>query len=676
MADFEETITSETGIDDEADSETTYEVETEDGVGLGDAGEYEHVAKGNVAWNVALDAADGKRLWSYTVGGRVDSPPTIYQGRVLFGSADGWVYCLRAADGKLAWRYLAAPLDRRLTAFEQVESVWPVSGSVLVKGGVLYCVAGRSMFLDGGLRLWRLDPKTGRKLSETVLDDRDPATGKNLQVKVKGLDMPTALPDVLSSDGQFVYMRAQRFDMAGKRLAVVTPSDAANQKGVGAHLLSNTGMLDGTWFHRGYWIYGKTSLSGAGGWYRAGQYAPAGRILVFDESTVYGYGRKPEYFKWSTPLEYHLFAAAKSAAAGRDASSSSSAAVAPGKPRQAGPSEICITNAPSLNPAGKPLAVMAWIKADKPNGIILAKGGGSHGYMLALKAGKPQFGIRVDQTAHSVSAKANVVGKWTHVAGVLTADKELHIYVNGEPAGTGKASGFIAQDPNEPLALGTDAGSSVSENKQAPGFTGVIDEVRVFRGRMTPAEVKMHFAGKADKPAGARLVLYLSFDKGDARDDSGNGNNGSVGAKVVDGKYGKAMMFAGRRSRPRRRGAGRRGSRRIAYRWSGQVPLHVRAAVLAGKTLFIAGPPDLVDEEKAFDGFGKAGIQAKLAAQAAALAGEKGALLWAVGTADGKKLSEYKLDSLPVWDGMAAAAGRLYLATTDGKVICFAPPAD
>ncbi|GAG88400.1 unnamed protein product, partial [marine sediment metagenome] len=110
----------------------------------------------------ALDAKDGKTLWSYTAGGKVDSPPTIHRGRVLFGSADGWTYCLRAADGVLAWRFRAAPIDQRLMAFEQLESVWPVHGSVLVQDGTVYCVAGRSMFLDGGMRLLRLDPETGQ----------------------------------------------------------------------------------------------------------------------------------------------------------------------------------------------------------------------------------------------------------------------------------------------------------------------------------------------------------------------------------------------------------------------------------------------------------------------------------------------------------------------------------
>ena len=90
----------------------------------------------------ALDAATGELLWQSTFDGRIDSPPTVWQGRVLFGSHDGSVYCLRATDGTLAWRYRAAPLDRRLVAYEQVESVWPVHGSVLVRDGQVYAVAG------------------------------------------------------------------------------------------------------------------------------------------------------------------------------------------------------------------------------------------------------------------------------------------------------------------------------------------------------------------------------------------------------------------------------------------------------------------------------------------------------------------------------------------------------
>ena len=258
----------------------------------------------------ALDADNGKPLWSYTAGGRVDSPPTIYRGRVLFGSADGYVYCLRASDGALAWRFRVAPVDRRLMAFEQLESVWPVHGSVLIQNEVAYCLGGRSMFLDGGMRMLQLDPETGRKLSEKILDNRDPETGKNLQVHVTGLNMPAALPDILSSDGRYLYMRTQRFDLDGKRLHVA-PTPVNEQLGEGRHLLCSTGMLDGSWLHRSYWIFGRAIASGAGGWPRAGKVTPAGRLLVIDDSSVYGYGRKYEYYRWTTPMEYHLFAAAK-----------------------------------------------------------------------------------------------------------------------------------------------------------------------------------------------------------------------------------------------------------------------------------------------------------------------------------------------------------------------------
>jgi hypothetical protein len=45
-------------------------------------------------------------------------------------------------------------------------------------------------------------------------------------------------------------------------------------------------------------------------------------------------------------------------------------------------------------------------------------------------------------------------------------------------------------------------------------------------------------------------------------------------------------------------------------------------------------------------------------------------LLAAFAADNGKKLAEYKLPALPVWDGMSAASGRLFIGTRDGGVIC------
>ncbi|UCF16454.1 MAG: PQQ-binding-like beta-propeller repeat protein, partial [Phycisphaerales bacterium] len=124
------------------------------------------VAEHHVA---ALNAADGKRIWESAAGARIDSPPTYHRGTVIFGSADGWVYCLRASDGDLVWRFAAAPQDRRIGAFGQLESAWPVHGSVLVRDGIAYFAAGRSSHLDGGVYVFGLDATTGELRHQTRL---------------------------------------------------------------------------------------------------------------------------------------------------------------------------------------------------------------------------------------------------------------------------------------------------------------------------------------------------------------------------------------------------------------------------------------------------------------------------------------------------------------------------
>jgi len=259
----------------------------------------------------ALDAASGKPLWRRTLGGRVDSPPTVWAGLVIAGCTDGSVYALRAGDGEPVWRFLAAPADRRIVSYDQLESSWPVHGSVLVKDGVVYCTAGRSIFLDGGIHLLRLDAATGRLIGRTVFGENDPETGKNMQTHVDRLNMPVALSDVLSCDGQFLYMRSQKIDLEGRRLEI--PVEGVDQQPAeGSHLFCQIGFLDDTWFHRSFWTFGRRVTGGYGGWYQAGRMVPAGRILAFDDKQVFGYGRKPQYYTNASVLEYQLFAAEKS----------------------------------------------------------------------------------------------------------------------------------------------------------------------------------------------------------------------------------------------------------------------------------------------------------------------------------------------------------------------------
>ncbi len=244
----------------------------------------------------ALDSKRGDSLWQYTAGGRIDSPPTVSQGRVVFGSADGHVYCLRASDGQLIWRRRAAPADRRLVAFGQLESVWPVHGSVLVKDGMVYCVAGRSSFVDSGIYVSRIDLRTGRKLAERRLYSREPETGEQPDEPMM-FEMPGALPDILSSDSELVYMRRLGFDP----LSLQTRESKQ-------HLYSPGGFLNNDWWHRNYWIFGDHFYSGYIGWRFAGREAPAGRLLVLDDTSVYGFARESSRPRGAGAQAYHLFA--------------------------------------------------------------------------------------------------------------------------------------------------------------------------------------------------------------------------------------------------------------------------------------------------------------------------------------------------------------------------------
>jgi outer membrane protein assembly factor BamB len=410
----------------------------------------------------ALSALDGSERWHYTAGGRVDSPPTFFEGRLLFGSADGFVYCLRAADGGLVWRFQAAPADRRILVYEQIESLWPVHGSVLVREGVACFVAGRSAFVDGGMCLYRVDVETGEMISKTPVNEQNPNTGNNVQDTVKWLNMAVGRPDVLASDGDRLYMRSQAFDLTGKRLAMgpeaAGAEEGARQGGETTHLFCPTGFLDDTWFHRTYWLYAQTWSSGWCGYHVAGKFAPAGKIMAVGEDRVYAFGREPQYYRWTVPMEYRLFAANK-----------------------------------------------YWKPAPKAD-----DGGGA-------------------RPARAPKKKRRGAGANTPVANV--------------------------------------------EN----------------------------------------------------------------------------------------------------YAWSTRVPILVRAMTLAGEILFIAGPRDVLDEselDRAFAG----GSDERILAQEAALEGRAGGLLWAVSAVDGERLAEIRLRSPPIFDGMAAANGRLYMATVDGKVLCLGSP--
>jgi hypothetical protein len=253
-----------------------------------------------------FNAASGQDVWSFTAGGRIDSAPTVDGGLVLFGCRDGAVYCLRATDGALAWRFDAAPDRRQIVSYGQLESVWPIHGSLLVQDSVVYFAAGRSSFLDGGIFVYALDAQTGQVLHEHLLEGPWPDIHHDTGTPFA---MEGALPDLFVSDGRDLYMQRIKFDAQLNRLETTQESPLGELDMGANHLVATGGFLDDTGFDRLFWMYSRRWP----GFYFA-QYAPkSGQLVVFDERTTYAVKYFYRRIQWSPaffPAEqgYLLFA--------------------------------------------------------------------------------------------------------------------------------------------------------------------------------------------------------------------------------------------------------------------------------------------------------------------------------------------------------------------------------
>ena len=86
-------------------------------------------------------------------------PPTIHRGLCLFGTQErlGLLPAGRRRP-RCVWRLRAAPVDERIVAYGQLESPWPVPGSVLVVDDVAYFAAGRQSLADGGILVFAVEP--------------------------------------------------------------------------------------------------------------------------------------------------------------------------------------------------------------------------------------------------------------------------------------------------------------------------------------------------------------------------------------------------------------------------------------------------------------------------------------------------------------------------------------
>ncbi len=224
------------------------------------------VARPHAHQVVALNADTGKVDWRFTAAGRVDTAPTLYQGLCLFGSRAGWVYCLNASDGQLVWKLRAAPLDERIVTYGQIESPWPVAGSPLVFDDVAYFAAGRQSFADGGILVFAVDSKTGKRIWVQRLDTI-PQSGYYTS---SGLEFDNY--DLLFRQDDEVAMSRWKFDArSGAKSADLWSAFARINMGHGSAMVP-----------QGCWSYAPRNQS------RTKTYSPRRPLVVFRDRTLIG----------------------------------------------------------------------------------------------------------------------------------------------------------------------------------------------------------------------------------------------------------------------------------------------------------------------------------------------------------------------------------------------------
>jgi outer membrane protein assembly factor BamB len=201
---------------------------------------------------LCMDADDGKIKWMFLPEGKVDSPPSYYKGRLVFGARDGSVYCLDAQSGELAWRFRAAPEDKQMGAFEQVESVWPLFGTLLVHDDKVYCTAGRHPNVNMGIYLYQLDINTGRPLI---------GVHHIADISEQGEVVTTVNTDILVGDGNIMHLRGMVFDMKtlqmidiGKRFIERAGASKGHNMEISL-IMALGGFLEDSFYNGSFWHY-------------------------------------------------------------------------------------------------------------------------------------------------------------------------------------------------------------------------------------------------------------------------------------------------------------------------------------------------------------------------------------------------------------------------------------
>lgn len=165
---------------------------------------------------------------------------------------------------------------------------------------------------------------------------------------------------------------------------------------------------------------------------------------------------------------------------------------------------------PASGFSGEGMTVSAWVKPT-PKGaesFISCGDGATHGWVLGMNAfGRPEFSVvlaerGIENCGHLVKIEPD---RWAHLAGVLTADGTVKLYLNGRCVMM-LATGSPLQRGGSSLLIGAGGGRT--------NMHGQLDEVRLYDRPLTDVEIALlaenPLPGAAAPPAGMRTLAANS----------------------------------------------------------------------------------------------------------------------------------------------------------------------
>lgn len=125
--------------------------------------------------------------------GPVRYAAVTWKEKTLFGSDDGYLYCLNRESGKLEWKFRGGPSNRKMLGAGRLISAWPVTGGPVVHQGRVYFAAGLWPFM--GVFVYSLDVETGKVL---WVNDHATSLWKSEMISEQRSNQPQFEPSFIS----------------------------------------------------------------------------------------------------------------------------------------------------------------------------------------------------------------------------------------------------------------------------------------------------------------------------------------------------------------------------------------------------------------------------------------------------------------------------------------------